>query len=89
LSLGNYLILVDYTGRSFREGKAAIANEVVEIRERLGSSAETWLARLQKLSDGGLFDGLLAASRERLRQVAEGLGLKRVANLGGLTAFRP
>jgi len=30
-SLGNYLLLVDYTGRLFREGKAAISREVAEI----------------------------------------------------------
>jgi hypothetical protein len=31
------LLLVDYTGRLFREGKAAILREVAEIFERLGS----------------------------------------------------
>jgi len=30
-SLGNDLLLVDYTGRLFREGKAAISREVAEI----------------------------------------------------------
>ena len=38
--LGSYDILVDYTGRLFREGKAAISAEVAGILERLGSSAE-------------------------------------------------
>ena len=42
-SLGNYLLLVDYTGRLFREGKATISREVAEILERIGSSAR-WLA---------------------------------------------
>ncbi len=36
-SLGNYLLLVDYTGRLFREGKAAISREVAAIFDRLGS----------------------------------------------------
>jgi len=49
-SLGNYLLLVDYTGRLFREGKAAISGELAEILERLGTTAETWQARLEKLS---------------------------------------
>src|SRR6516165_12244126 len=46
-SLGSYLLLVDYTGRLFREGKAALSREVAEIFSRLGSSAETWQARLE------------------------------------------
>ena len=49
-SLGNYLLLVDYTGRLFREGKAVISRELVEIFDRLGSSAENWQARLVKLA---------------------------------------
>ena len=31
LSIGNYLLLVDYTGRLFREGKARISAELVGI----------------------------------------------------------
>ncbi len=85
-SLGNYLLLVDYTGRLFREGKAAISREVAAIFDRLGSSAETWRARLEKLSKGRLFGRFFAASRQRLREVAERLRLKRVPNLGGCPA---
>ena len=48
-SLGSYLLLVDYTGRLFRDGKAAISAELAGILERLGSSAESWWARLEKL----------------------------------------
>ena len=47
-SLGNYLLLVDYTGRLFREGKAAISAELAGIFDRLGSSAESWQARLRE-----------------------------------------
>ncbi len=47
-SLGNYLLLVDYAGRLFRDGKAAISREVAGIPKRLGTTAETWQARLQK-----------------------------------------
>jgi hypothetical protein len=73
--------IVDYTGRLFRDGKAAISRGVAEIFERLGSSAETWQARLRKLREGRLFGRFFAASREQLRKVAEDLGLRRVANL--------
>jgi hypothetical protein len=85
-SLGNYLLLVDCTGRLFRDGKAAISREVAEILERLGTTAEIWQARLEKLSTGRLFGRCLAASRQRLREVAHRLGLRRVPNLGGCPA---
>jgi DNA-binding Lrp family transcriptional regulator len=84
--LGSYLVLVDYTGHLFRDGKATISREVAEILDRLGSSAETWQARLQKLSEERLLGRFFAASRERLREVAERLALRRVANLGGCAA---
>jgi hypothetical protein len=43
-SLGNYLLLVDYTGRHFREGKAVISAELTGILERLVllSRAKAW-----------------------------------------------
>ncbi len=82
-SLGNYLLLVDYTGRLFREGKAAISAELAGILERLGSNAETWQARLLKLAGGRLLGRFFAASRERLREIAGRLGRHHLANLGG------
>jgi hypothetical protein len=83
LCLGSYLLLVDYTGRLFREGKATISREMAEIFERLGSSAETWQMRMDKLRTGRLLGRFFAASRERLREVSARLGLRRVPNLGG------
>ena len=56
-SLGNYLLLVDYTGRLFRDGKAVISAELGAILERLGSSAENWQARLRKLAGGRCWVG--------------------------------
>jgi len=44
--------LLDYTGRLFRDGKAMISAELTGILERLGSSAESWRARLEKLKSG-------------------------------------
>ena len=69
-SLGSYLLLVDYTGRLFRDGKATISRELSGIFDRLGSSAESWWARLEKLSRGRLLGRFFAASRDRLREVA-------------------
>jgi hypothetical protein len=45
LSLGNYLLPVDYTGRLVRQGKTAMSAELSGILERLGTTAETWQAR--------------------------------------------
>jgi hypothetical protein len=84
--LGSYLILVDYTGRLFRHGKAAISAEVSAILERLGTTVETWHARLDKLSKGRLLGRFFAASRDRLRTVASQLGVHHLANLGGCPA---
>ncbi len=63
-----------------------ISREVAAIFERIGRTAETWRARLEKLSKGRLLGRLFAASRQRLREVAERLGLRRVPNLGGCPA---
>ena len=62
-SLGNYLLLVDYSARLFREGKATLSREVAEILDRLGSSADHWQARLEKLRQGRLLGRFFATSR--------------------------
>ena len=84
--LGNYLLLVDDTGRLFREGKAALSAELTGILERLGTSAESWHARLEKLKGGRLLARFFAASRKRLREVAAQLRVHHLANLGGCLA---
>jgi REP element-mobilizing transposase RayT len=81
-SLGSYLLLVDYSGRLFREGKAMISRELVETFARIGTTAETWHSRLKKLGEGRLVGRFLAASRQRLREVAGRVGLRRAVNLG-------
>ncbi len=79
-------MLVDYTGRLFRDGKAAISAEVTGILDRLQSSAESWRARLEKLRGGRLLGRFFAAGRERLREVAARLGVHHLADLGGCPA---
>jgi hypothetical protein len=85
-TLGQYLLLVDYTSRLFREGKARVSHQVAEIFDRLGSRAETWQARLLKLSEGRLLGRFFAARRERLKEMAEHLGLHHLPNLSGCPA---
>jgi hypothetical protein len=46
-----------------------ISRAVAEIVERIGTTAKTWQARLEKLSEGRLLGRFLAASRQRLREV--------------------
>ena len=82
-TLGNYLLLVDYTGRLFREGKASLSRELDGVFARLGSDAERWHARLLKLREGRLLGRFFAASRQRLEEVSERLGTRRVPNLAG------
>ncbi len=86
LSLGSDLLLVDYTGRLFRESKTAISAELAGILARLGTSAEGWQARLKKLRGGRLLGRFFAASRERPRAVPAHLGVHDLANLGGCPA---
>jgi hypothetical protein len=84
--LGSYLLLVDFTGRLFRDGKAVITAELSGILNRLGSTAESWQARLEKLKSGRLLGHFFAATRERLRGVAASLGVHQLANLRGCPA---
>jgi hypothetical protein len=86
LSLGNYLLVVDYSARFFRAGKARISAELAGIFERLGSRADNWQLRMEKLQKGRLFGRFLAARQERLQGVAAHLGVRRVANLAGCPA---
>ena len=80
-TLGNYLMLVEYTGRMFREGKAAISAEVTDIFARLGSSAELWQERLEALRRDQWLGYVLASSREKLDHAAQQFGLTRLVNL--------
>jgi hypothetical protein len=85
-TLGSYLLLVEYTGRMLREGKATISAELGGIFERLGTTAECWQRRLNKLSGGRLLGRFFAATRQRLRETASALGVHHLANLDGCPA---
>ena len=90
LSVGSYVLLIDFTGRLFRDGKAVISAEVAGILERLGSNAESWWCRIEKLSNGRLLGRFFAVNRQQLRDVARRLGVHHLANLGGRPgAMRP
>lgn len=86
-SLGSYLLLVDYTSRLFRQGKARLGSGVAEIIDRLGSSAPQWGSRLNRLMSRGRLNGsYFATDRRRLRQLAATKGRHHLANLAGCPA---
>jgi len=48
-TLGNYLVLVEYTGRMFRQGKAQISDRIKQVFERLGTSVAFWTDHVKKM----------------------------------------
>jgi hypothetical protein len=58
----------------------------MESSNGLGSNADRWWSRIEKLSKGRLLGRFFAASRERLRAVARERGVHHLANLGGCLA---
>ena len=81
MSLGSYLLLVEYTGRLFRNGKARINAGVQDVFERLGTSAEFWDARLKKmLRSYSLRGHVFAANPATVQEFAAKRG-RRTANL--------
>jgi len=84
-SLGSYLLLVDYTSRLCRNGKARVSREVAGILERLGTSSELWNHRLQKLfARSRLIGSHFATDPSRLRELAERRGVHHLNNLVAL-----
>jgi hypothetical protein len=77
----SYLLLVDYTGRLYRNGKARMNSAVKEVFDRLDTSQEYWddmVGRMLKSRD--LRGSFFASTSDSIRQVAAGRG-KRAANL--------
>ena len=85
-TLGQYYLLVEYTGRKDREGKAKIASALPGIFERLGSSEEEWKARMAQLQSGKWIGRVFAGSAERLSDAAQKLGCPRLRNLTARSA---
>ena len=80
-SLGSYLLLVDYTSRLQRSGKARLTTEVANIFERLGTSSEYWDQRLQKMfGKPRMFGNYFSTNVDRLRQIATHRGVHHVDN---------
>jgi hypothetical protein len=84
--LGSYVKLVDYTGRLFRQRKASISTELAGVFERLGCSAQSWQARLEKLNGHRQLGRFFASTRAKLREIRERLGVRYVVNLASCPA---
>lgn len=81
-SLSAYLQLVDWTARLCRTGKARLSQAVRDIIQRLGTSAQSWGTRMQRLLRKQRLVGNYCATRhDRLRAVARQRGLYRVGNI--------
>jgi hypothetical protein len=86
-SLGSYLLLVDYTSRLCRQGKARVSREVASILDRLGTSADVWGQRIQRLfAKTRLLGSYFCTDRQRLRKVARERGVHHLDNLAGSPA---
>lgn len=85
-TLGNYLILVDFTARLYREGKASLPSKLDDIFTRLGTSADAWSGRQVNITKKPLVGRFLANSRDGLRQASSQLGLHHCMNLNGCLA---
>jgi REP element-mobilizing transposase RayT len=86
-SLGSYLLLVDYTSRLCRQGKARVSREVASILDRLGTNAEIWGQRIQRLlGKTRLLGSYFSVDRERLRQIARQRGVHHLDNLAASPA---
>jgi hypothetical protein len=51
VTLDQYLMLVDYTSRVVRKGKAVLSSGLADIFERLQSTAESWSQRFKRLHE--------------------------------------
>ena len=80
-SLGGYVMLVEYTGRMYRKGKAQIDAGVADVLTRLGTSVEYWQQRMKLLlGSGGLRGSFFGCREGSVDRVKQHRG-KRTANL--------
>ena len=81
-SLGSYLLLVDYTSRLRRQGKARVSREVASILDRLGTNADAWGHRIGRLFEKTrLLGSYFCTDRKRLRELARKRGVHHLDNL--------
>lgn len=82
-TLGNYLMLVEYTGRLFRDGKARITANTGDIFQRLQVSSLKWHGEMRRLRGERLTGRFIATSAQKLQAASKQFGLSRIVNLRG------
>jgi hypothetical protein len=85
-TLGNYLLLIEYTGHLKRPGKTSLNPDLESVFERLGITPGDWSDQQSKLSAPELTGRFLSSSRQRLRDAASKLGVHHCVNLNGCFA---
>ena len=86
-SLGSYLLLVDYTSRLHRQGKARVGRKVASIFDRLGTNADAWGHRIERLfKKTRLHGSYFCTDRARLRELARTRGVHHLDNLTAVPA---
>jgi hypothetical protein len=100
MNLAGYLRLLDWSARClgretghntagggnrvFRPGKRRVPKDVAGILGRLGSDADLWQDRLEKLRDRDrIFGTVFATKRAEINRLAERRGVSKLANLNG------
>jgi REP element-mobilizing transposase RayT len=79
-TLGNYLMLLEYTGRIVRTGKVSISPEILDIFDRIGTTSQRWQNRVKKMIANRWYGSFIASSRQLLIETANKLGLHHLAN---------
>ncbi len=83
-SLGSYLMLVDYTSRLCRTGKARVSGELADIFQRLGTNRQLWSHRIERMfCRERLMGNFFAADPAKLRALAQKKGVHHLDNLCG------
>lgn len=85
-TLGNYLLLIEYTGRMHRPGKISLSPDLDSVFGRLGVAPSQWDHQYAQLAKPELTGRFLSSSRQRLKEAAAQLGIRHCVNLNGCFA---
>ena len=66
--------------------KAGISADLAGILDRIGSNVQRWQLGMEKLKSGRSLGRFFAASRDKLREIAQRLNVRRLVNLVGCAA---
>ncbi len=79
-TLGNYVLLVEHTGRLVRDGKASISSDLADIFTRLGTTEQNWHEKIKKMTKPRPTGSFMASNRQTMQQTARKLGYHHLVN---------